>query len=62
MSLKAHTYTLLFGGSVVKSAIESVDSIAESADSTTNSVIVDGSRPTIAVSQRQIGLVGMGLQ
>ena len=58
MSLKAHTYTLIFGGSIVKS----VDSIAESSDSTTNSVIVDGSRPTIAVGQRQIGLVGMGLQ
>ena len=34
--LKAH----IFGGSAVKSAIESADSIAESADSTTDSVIV----------------------
>ena len=34
--LKAH----IFGGSAVKSVIESADSIAESADSTTDSVIV----------------------
>ena len=38
--LKAHTHTLIFGGSVIKSAIESTDSIEESVGSTTNFVIV----------------------
>ena len=40
LPFKAHTHTPIFGGSAVKSAIESVDSITESADSTTDSVIV----------------------
>ena len=39
-SFKAHTHTPIFGGSAVKSAIESADSIGESADCTTNAVIV----------------------
>ena len=39
-TLKAHTHTPIFGGCVVKSAIQSANSIANSANSTINFVIV----------------------
>ena len=40
LALKAHTHRLIFRGFVVESTVESADSIPESADSTTNFVIV----------------------
>ena len=39
-SVKAHTHTHIFGGSVVKSATESANFMAESTDFTTDFVIV----------------------
>ena len=76
---KAHTHRPIFRGFVAESVAESADSIPESADYTTDSVIVgrlplsnmlnilnplesaDGSRLTIIVGRRQLGLVGTGL-
>ena len=75
-SIKARTNGPIITGSAVKTIVESTDSISESADSTTDSIIivsrvnlvdildplesVDGNRLTIGVSRWQISLVGMG--
>ena len=40
INIKPHTHTPIFRGFVAESVVESVDSIPESADSTTDSVIV----------------------
>ena len=70
-SLKAHTHTPTFAGSL----LESANSSPESADSTTDFMTVgrlpvlnmfniqsaDFGRLTIAIGQLQIGLVDMGL-
>ena len=59
--LKARTHRPIFTESAEESAIESADFTAESADSTANSIIAHGSRPTIGVGRREIAPVGTGL-
>ena len=77
LTLKARTHRLIFRGLAEESAVESADSIQESSNYSTDSVIVgrlpksntfnifnplESADGSIVVAQQEIGPVGMGLK